>query len=124
MRKACLALVVSTALLAPVPVVAEVVGLSNNAGVWRTQEPEMYRLGFVAALAQYVQHFLPGPNTAPYDAFPLGYQKCLANQTATSLLKVVDSYLDRNAFENTYSSDLAVADALRNMCMTYLPSPK
>jgi hypothetical protein len=92
----------------------------DNAGSWRSEGTESYRIGFVAAVAQDLMIIQDSqPNGA---AIRTGYVKCLNDQRMDTLLRVADAYLDRNPEENTLPPIVAVRRAIYEMCKSSLPT--
>ena len=94
----------------------------DNAGSWRREAPESYRLGFVAAEVTDLTVFEDTTNPHARE-LRMGFGKCLGEQRMDTLVGVVDAYLDKNAVANTYPPVAAVRAALHDMCQTYLPQP-
>ena len=95
-------------------------GPLDNAGSWRSEGTESYRIGFVAAIAEDLMVFQDSqPNG---EAIRTGYVKCLNDQRMDTLLRVVDAYLDRTPAGNTLPPVVVVMQALHEMCKSDMPN--
>jgi hypothetical protein len=91
---------------------------SDLMGAWKNQS-QAYQMGVVIALATERMDLVElGPNG---PAIQEGYSKCLTGQDASTLVSVVNSYLDRNPSAYTYRQWRVVAQALKEMCDPYMP---
>jgi hypothetical protein len=86
-------------------------------GEWQGYSEE-YKLGFVTGIvdeAMSVQH--AGPNGAK---MVVGFRNCLNGQLPSTVLKVVNSYLDRHPSAYTESPASVVVSAMLEMCDAHL----
>lgn len=91
---------------------------AQDAGAWRSKSSEQFRQGFVAGIASYLRDY-GGMGGVARRA---GYADCLSGETDTSLLDVVEIWMDHHAEARNFAPSVAVTMALNDYCNVFTPS--
>ena len=91
---------------------------AQDAGAWRNESSEQFRQGFVAGVASYLRDY-GGMGGVAGRA---GYANCLSGETDTSLLDVVEIWMDHHGEAKSFAPSVAVTMALNDYCNLFTPS--
>ena len=89
---------------------------AQDAQAWRMESSEQFRQGFVAGVASTLR------DVGGAGGVRAGYADCLSGETDTSLLDVVEIWMDHHPEARNFAPGVAVTMALNDYCNVFTPS--